>query len=65
MIFLLKKMKECKVIIAAWGNDGKLFNRDWHVKAMFKDLKCLSITKNGCPGHPLYLKSDSKLKSLC
>lgn len=58
---ILEYMKDCKTIIAAWGNDGQYLNRDKDVIKMFDNIKCLTITIKNCPGHPLYLKSSLKL----
>lgn len=47
-------------IILAWGNWGKLQERDRAVLELFNSslLYCLGITKLGQPCHPLYLKAD-------
>lgn len=43
-------------VIAAWGVDGGLRNRDKHVLDLLKPLhvECLGLTKDGFPRHPLY-----------
>lgn len=46
------------VVVAAWGNDGAYRGRDAQVRAMIPNLHCLSVTKSGQPGHPLYLKKN-------
>lgn len=46
------------LIMAAWGVDGHYNNRDEIVCNMIDNLHCLSLTKEGFPGHPLYLKKD-------
>lgn len=52
-------LSECAVnagiVIAAWGTEGRHMNRDSAVKMLIPDLHYLKITKNGHPGHPLYL----------
>lgn len=49
-------------VIAAWGAKGTYLNRNNDVSKMInKKIYCLSITNDGHPGHPLYLKSDSPL----
>lgn len=48
------------IIIAAWGIHGNYLDRDKTVMKILKDPKCLAITKNGYPKHPLYLKKDLK-----
>ena len=47
-------------VVAAWGTDGAFLGRDKAVKKLISPLHCLSITKDGHPGHPLYLKKDLK-----
>jgi hypothetical protein len=42
--------------VAAWGCNGTLLGRDAMVLARYADrLSCLRLTKDGHPGHPLYL----------
>lgn len=50
------------IIICAWGTDGGHRQRDQEVINMLSgfDLYCLGITKAGYPGHPLYIKADTK-----
>lgn len=47
-------------VVAAWGAHGAFQGRDKAVKDMISPLHCLHITKDGHPGHPLYLKKDLK-----
>lgn len=46
---------EAALVVAAWGVGGSLQRRDARVKAMISDLHVLRLTKDGHPGHPLYL----------
>ena len=48
------------IVVAAWGNDGGHLNRSAAVRTLLAplSLRCLSLTKTGEPGHPLYLKGD-------
>jgi hypothetical protein len=41
--------------VAAWGTGGAFRGRDAAVRKMLPDLHCLRLTKDGPPGHPLYL----------
>ena len=41
--------------VAAWGAHGTFRGRDAEVKKMLPDLHYLRMTKDGHPGHPLYL----------
>lgn len=44
------------VIVAAWGAHGTHRGRDKAVRKLMPSLHYLSLTKDGHPGHPLYLK---------
>lgn len=44
------------VIVAAWGVHGTHGGRHNAVRAMLPGLHCLALTKDGHPGHPLYLR---------
>jgi len=48
------------ITIAAWGVHGALFDRDKEVFKMLTNPHCLALTKDGYPGHPLYLKKNLK-----
>jgi hypothetical protein len=47
-------------IVLAWGNGGKLQNRDRTVLSLLSpaNLCCLGMTQSGQPRHPLYLRRD-------
>ena len=44
------------VIVAAWGANGIHKGRDANVRNLLPALHCLALTKDGHPGHPLYLR---------
>jgi len=48
--------------VAAWGLHGRHRGRDKIVLAMFPNLQCIHVTKDGHPGHPLMLGYDSVLR---
>lgn len=48
------------VVVAAWGANGTFKRRDQSVRLLVPNLHYLRLTKNGYPGHPLYLPSDLK-----
>ena len=53
----------CQRPIVAWGGHGKFMRRDLAVQkhgVLRPPLECLKKTKNGSPGHPLYLPADLK-----
>lgn len=45
------------VLVAAWGNHGAHRARGEAVRRMLPSLHYLRLTKEGNPGHPLYLPS--------
>lgn len=50
------------IVIAAWGTHGEHMGRGDRVRELLRDipLHYLQLTKDGYPGHPLYLKGDLK-----
>jgi hypothetical protein len=52
---LLSAHLTAKRTVAAWGAHGTYRGRDAQVRAMLPDLQYLRLTKDGHPGHPLYL----------
>lgn len=53
---LLREMAaSAGVVVAAWGTLGVYRNRASDVRRMLPHLSCLRLTKDGHPGHPLYL----------
>ena len=49
-------------IVCAWGNNGSLWEQSASVKELLSSLsvKCLGLTKNGQPKHPLRLKKTTQ-----
>ena len=60
--FIIHAHKEAAMTIAAWGNDGNLYNRDQEVLEILSSPMCLKVNKTGQPAHPLYQKKDIKPK---
>lgn len=60
--YLQQLANNAGLIICAWGTHGSYLDADKqfmkHLKAY--SLKCLGITKEGHPKHPLYIKSDQQ-----
>lgn len=55
-------VSDADIVVAAWGNHGKLFGRAESVASKYRDkLQALAITKMGMPGHPLYIPASTKL----
>ncbi len=57
LIFLAK---HAGIVVAAWGTHGSHIGRHLTVMAMLTELHALKVTKDGFPGHPLYLPLDAK-----
>ena len=53
---LLRLWADAGVVVAAWGANGTHRGRDAEVAKMLRPLHCLALTKDGHPGHPLYLR---------
>ncbi len=54
--YWLKKLhEEADLTIGAWGNHGVFLNRGIEILDIIQNIKCLRITKQGFPSHPLYL----------
>ena len=64
--WLKETADKCELIVACWGGHGKHNGRSDKVIALLsahgKKLHCLAKTKEGYPGHPLYLPGDAALK---
>lgn len=61
--WLLKMYQQADIVVACWGAGGSFMGRDMQValKLRGKPLKCLGLTKDFSPRHPLYLKADTQL----
>lgn len=63
--YFLQRAASFQVVVAAWGAQPDIAPRTNAVMSMFKaelaEPKCLGITKNGSPRHPLYVKGDQPL----
>ncbi len=55
---LARLSREAGVVVAAWGTHGTHMNRGEAVRKLAHNLQCLKLTKDGHPGHPLYLPSS-------
>ena len=60
--FIINAQKEAGMVLAAWGNDGGLLNRDKEVLKIITNPMCLKINKTGQPAHPLYQKKSATPK---
>ena len=59
--YIIKLSKKADITVAAWGDNGNLYNRDKQVLSLVPNLVCLKINKSRQPAHPLYLKKDLKV----
>ena len=60
---IVETVRNSDLVIAAWGVHAALNDRGKQVEDLivpYTDIHCLSVTKDGYPGHPLYLRNDSK-----
>ena len=55
---LCQLAKDAGVVVAAWGAHGAHLDRGAQVRAMLPGLHHLRLTKDGHPGHPLYLPAS-------
>ena len=56
--YLVELAGKVDLVIAAWGTLGVHMGRDETVRSMIDCLHYLRLTKEGYPGHPLYLPKD-------
>lgn len=53
------------IVVAAWGVHGKLRGQGRKMERGLRSigvaLRCLGVTKNGYPRHPLYVKASTEL----
>ncbi len=60
--WILKAIDAADIAVAAWGNNGTYLGRASEVAKRFHgQLRALHVTKQGMPGHPLYVPADTKL----
>ena len=58
---LRRTCRRSAMIVVCWGGWGRLFDRGEAVIDLLGDLplRCLGVTKDGHPKHPLYLSSET------
>lgn len=56
--YLRRWARVVDLVVVCWGSHGGHMGRDREVVGMLSGLHCLTITKGGQPGHPLYLRGD-------
>jgi hypothetical protein len=57
---LLTAAANAGIIVAAWGAMGDHLGRAATVTALLPAMHSLRVTKNGQPGHPLYIPSSAQ-----
>jgi hypothetical protein len=62
---ILRVCSDAKLVVACWGSLGRHMKRDEKVLDVLSGIKlsCLGVTGNSSPMHPLYLASESTLRS--
>lgn len=55
---LRRHAADAGIVIAAWGAHGTYRGRDRAVRVMLPAIHALRLTKDGHPGHPLYLPAS-------
>lgn len=58
VIRMICGLPSTSVVIAAWGIHGSHMDRGRQVASMLQNLRCLRMTKDGHPAHPLYLPKN-------
>lgn len=57
--------RDAGVVVCGWGTHGAHLDRGKHVTQLLfgagVKMRCLAVTKDGFPGHPLYLPQTSQL----
>ena len=60
--FLREVFKRADLIVCAWGNHGAFKSRDLQVEKLIgAKAKCLGVTSNNHPRHPLRVRKDAPL----
>lgn len=61
---LLAAARAADLVVAGWGVHATLNDRERHVVELFADagivLHAVRVTKDGHPGHPLYVRSSAR-----
>jgi hypothetical protein len=55
--------QKASLILGAWGTLGTFLNRSAAMGKLNLDIKCLGVTQNNQPKHPLYLKKDTQIQN--
>jgi len=50
--------KKSKLVVAHWGNWGRLADRSRQVRILLPNMHCLAVNKTGEPTHVLYLRKE-------
>jgi hypothetical protein len=60
--YLLEFLDKISSIFVAWGTEGRFRDRDVEVMKFLqgRSPRCLGLTKNGQPRHPLYITKSVK-----
>lgn len=62
-VYLRQLHRGSDMTVSCWGTNGRFLERDNEVLSelvRIKPVHCIQTTKDGIPGHPLYLKKELK-----
>ena len=59
-LWIERMAQDADQVVAAWGNHGAYLNRFNEVRELIPQMKCLGLTAQNHPRHPLYLRKDVK-----
>ena len=62
---ILAQARRCPLVVLAWGNHGRLDDRDQVLRRKLARVsglrpRCLGLNANGTPKHPLYLPANAR-----
>lgn len=67
--YIVEQAQQADLVVCGWGTDGKLHGRSNTVVQLLKTygiaLHYIRLTREGQPGHPLYLPSELKPSVWC
>lgn len=62
--FIIESARSCELVVAAWGVHAVLGDREAQVRSLLREAgveaHVLRLTKQGHPGHPLYVAADTR-----
>lgn len=62
---LRKAVQAADLLLVAWGNRGGFLERDRELLSWLPNPRCLGVTNQGFPRHPLYVRSSAEPIPFC